>query len=674
MKLVSCKVLSFGTLKNFEYDFNEGLNTIKEDNGWGKSTFATFIKVMFYGINDGKRSVAENERIKYRPWNQTERFGGSLVFEWAGKRYRIERFFGNKASEDAVHLFDEQTGREFSRTEDLGKRVFGVDEEGFLSTAYFSQKDFEIKSNTSITAKYNEVCEIQDSELFDKAVEKLENRAKEFKSRGDKGLIPEIKHEIFLVGDRIEQANHAQENADRLKSEAEALEREVAELKARDAALRERAAKAGRAEAVSLKKERYRKLSEERERYTLEIENADKILRGKNILKDTVASLKECIDGLQEVKSKKVTAAEDVARLESASANKAVPEKRKELTPLRIFLFAITAVLLCVGIAGLVFDYNVVAAIAFAFALAAGTAVAIISVRTGKKKTSAENSAVAAMLEEKRGALRRYTEDEEKYTVNLGAFFGQFGLVGDNYREFFERVREASERRESARRAVSELTVEIDLLEKDSDIFAASESTDDIKSINAELSTVGEWYRSKAELLARKKAAVREYEKEADEIPELENRRRSLAEKAEEYAKEYEIINLTLTYLKKADENLKIKYRRPLTESLNKYLSYITDGNIRADIDIDLKVTVNEEGVSRETDFFSKGYRNLFDICKRFALADVIFTGEKPFMILDDPFGNLDDKKLSSSLGLLKKLQNDYQILYLVCHESRRAL
>ena len=674
MKLVSCKVLSFGTLKNFEYDFNEGLNTIKEDNGWGKSTFATFIKVMFYGINDGKRSVAENERIKYRPWNQTERFGGSLVFEWAGKRYRIERFFGNKASEDAVHLFDEQTGREFSRTEDLGKRVFGVDEEGFLSTAYFSQKDFEIKSNTSITAKYNEVCEIQDSELFDKAVEKLENRAKEFKSRGDKGLIPEIKHEIFLVGDRIEQANHAQENADRLKSEAEALEREVAELKARDAALRERAAKAGRAEAVSLKKERYRKLSEELERYTLEIENADKILRGKNILKDTVESLKECIDGLQEVKSKKVTAAEDVARLESASANKAVPEKRKELTPLRIFLFAITAVLLCVGIAGLVFDYNVVAATAFAFALAAGTAVAIISVRTGKKKTSAENSAVAAMLEEKRGALRRYTEDEEKYTVNLGAFFGQFGLVGDNYREFFEKVREASERRESARRAVSELTVEIDLLEKDSDIFAASESTDDIKSINAELSTVGEWYRSKAELLARKKAAVREYEKEADEIPELENRRRSLAEKAEEYAKEYEIINLTLTYLKKADENLKIKYRRPLTESLNKYLSYITDGNIRADIDIDLKVTVNEEGVSRETDFFSKGYRNLFDICKRFALADVIFTGEKPFMILDDPFGNLDDKKLSSSLELLKKLQNDYQILYLVCHESRRAL
>ncbi len=674
MKLVSCKVLSFGTLKNFEYDFNEGLNTIKEDNGWGKSTFATFIKVMFYGINDGKRSVAENERIKYRPWNQTERFGGSLVFEWAGKRYRIERFFGNKASEDAVHLFDEQTGREFSRTEDLGKRVFGVDEEGFLSTAYFSQKDFEIKSNTSITAKYNEVCEIQDSELFDKAVEKLENRAKEFKSRGDKGLIPEIKHEIFLVGDRIEQANHAQENADRLKSEAEALEREVAELKARDAALRERAAKAGRAEAVSLKKERYRKLSEERERYTLEIENADKILRGKNILKDTVESLKECIDGLQEVKSKKVTAEEDVARLESASANKAVPEKRKELTPLRIFLFAITAVLLCAGIAGLVFDYIVVAAIAFVFAVAAGIAVAIISVRTGKKKTSAENSAVAAMLEEKRGALRRYTEDEEKYTVNLGAFFGQFGLVGDNYREFFERVREASERRESARRAVSELTVEIDLLEKDSDIFAASESTDDIKSINAELSTVGEWYRSKAELLARKKAAVREYEKEADEIPELENRRRSLAEKAEEYAKEYEIINLTLTYLKKADENLKIKYRRPLTESLNKYLSYITDGNIRADIDIDLKVTVNEEGVSRETDFFSKGYRNLFDICKRFALADVIFTGEKPFMILDDPFGNLDDKKLSSSLGLLKKLQNDYQILYLVCHESRRAL
>ena len=125
--------------------------------------------------------------------------------------------------------------------------------------------------------------------------------------------------------------------------------------------------------------------------------------------------------------------------------------------------------------------------------------------------------------------------------------------------------------------------------------------------------------------------------------------------------------------MKKADENLKTRYRAPLTESLNKYLKNIEGGTLRANIDIDLKITVEGGGAERDTDYFSKGYRNLFDICKRFALADVIFTKERPFLILDDPFCNLDDNKLSAALELIRRLQGEYQILYLVCHESRRA-
>ena len=157
MKLIKCYVSAFGKLKDFSYDFTSGLNTVKEDNGWGKSTFATFIKAMFYGLNDSKRSVAENERIKYRPWNSTEKFGGFIQFEWGGKQFKLERFFGAKEAEDTVRLFDADTGKEFSNTQNLGKRIFEIDEEGFLSTTYFSQKDFEIKINTSLTAKFNSV-------------------------------------------------------------------------------------------------------------------------------------------------------------------------------------------------------------------------------------------------------------------------------------------------------------------------------------------------------------------------------------------------------------------------------------------------------------------------------------------------------------------------------------
>ena len=63
MKLVKCYVSSFGKLKDFSVDFNDGLNIIKQDNGWGKSTLSMFIKSMFYGIKgSNKHSIEDNER------------------------------------------------------------------------------------------------------------------------------------------------------------------------------------------------------------------------------------------------------------------------------------------------------------------------------------------------------------------------------------------------------------------------------------------------------------------------------------------------------------------------------------------------------------------------------------------------------------------------------------
>ncbi len=206
MKLIKCKVASFGKLKNFEYDFSDGLNTIKEDNGWGKSTLGVFIKSMFYGLDEGKRSIAENERLKYKPWNSTETFGGSIEFERGGVIYRLERFFGNKKTEDSVRLFDARTGKEFSQTENLGGRIFQIDEEGFISTVFVSQKDFEAKSNTSLTAKFNEISETEDSEAFDKAVAKLEAKAKSYKYSGNRGIIPELKSEQFALDDKIRKS------------------------------------------------------------------------------------------------------------------------------------------------------------------------------------------------------------------------------------------------------------------------------------------------------------------------------------------------------------------------------------------------------------------------------------------------------------------------------------
>ena len=58
MRLLACKIENFGKISDFTYDFSEGLNVINEENGWGKSTFAAFLKVMFYGFESKKEKEA----------------------------------------------------------------------------------------------------------------------------------------------------------------------------------------------------------------------------------------------------------------------------------------------------------------------------------------------------------------------------------------------------------------------------------------------------------------------------------------------------------------------------------------------------------------------------------------------------------------------------------------
>ena len=90
-------------------------------------------------------------------------------------------------------------------------------------------------------------------------------------------------------------------------------------------------------------------------------------------------------------------------------------------------------------------------------------------------------------------------------------------------------------------------------------------------------------------------------------------------------------------------------------------------------IDADIKVTVDELGRQREIDSLSTGYRDLTGICLRLALADAMYPDEKPALIMDDPFTNLDDSKVTAAKELLRAVSEKYQIIYFTCSSSRAA-
>ena len=142
MKLLSCYIAGFGKFVKRQIPFDGNPVVIKEDNGWGKTTLADFIKCMLYGMeNSRSRALETNERKKYEPW-QGGVFGGSLTFLYAGRKYRIERTFGKTASMDTARLFDENEMQSYAfgdKAEHLGEALFGVDRDSYQRSVYVPQ-------------------------------------------------------------------------------------------------------------------------------------------------------------------------------------------------------------------------------------------------------------------------------------------------------------------------------------------------------------------------------------------------------------------------------------------------------------------------------------------------------------------------------------------------------
>lgn len=215
MKLIKCHIENFGKLTNKDVDFQSlsgagqgGLVVINESNGTGKSTLATFIKVMFFGFaNEGKRSELENERRRYQPW-QGGTYGGQLVFETGGKTYTIHRTFGKKEKEDTFTIYDAATNLESKDfTEDIGEELLQIDHDSFLRTVMISQNDCATMSTDSINAKLGNLADATDDINNYEAVNRLLTDNLNVLSPTRKtGLIYKKKNEISQLKDSIRKS------------------------------------------------------------------------------------------------------------------------------------------------------------------------------------------------------------------------------------------------------------------------------------------------------------------------------------------------------------------------------------------------------------------------------------------------------------------------------------
>ena len=196
MKLIECYIENFGKLSDYKLKFSDGLNTIKKDNGYGKTTLSVFIKAMLYGLEATKKqSLFENERKRYMPW-QGGRCGGSLTFEANDKKYRVERTFAQKSSDDLFTIYDVRSGKETKDfTEMLGEELFGVDADGFERTVFLSENNLSGKNeNKTVSAKLSNLVGYDgDISSLGEAIDALEAERKIYYKKGGSGEIGRLK-------------------------------------------------------------------------------------------------------------------------------------------------------------------------------------------------------------------------------------------------------------------------------------------------------------------------------------------------------------------------------------------------------------------------------------------------------------------------------------------------
>lgn len=150
----------------------------------------------------------------------------------------------------------------------------------------------------------------------------------------------------------------------------------------------------------------------------------------------------------------------------------------------------------------------------------------------------------------------------------------------------------------------------------------------------------------------------------------LKAERETILAQMQEATATYNSLRKTMKLLTDAKEGLSTRYLGSMENSFAAYMQELEENAI-FHFDTDLTLRVEKGGERRELGAMSAGERDMASFCARLSLIDSIFRQEKPMLILDDPFVNLDDKHYAAVRQLLEQLAERMQILYFICRAEK---
>ena len=686
MKLEKAHIENFGKLKNFDVQFNEESNLLLENNGWGKSTLAAFIRIMFFGFqNENKSSVVENERKKYDPW-QGGVYGGQLTFAVGKKKYRIERTFGKTRNEDRFVLYDAiKNLPSVDYSENIGEEVFSIDAESFMRSIFIGQDDCETNATIQIQKRIGNVAKkIEDIEDYEKAWQRLQEKILEMSPENKEGSLYKLEKSIAGVESILEKSQGVEEKIDELQQkEKDCLEKRKECLAKQEQLSTELSQKEKRKEQAMLHQEyltRTEEFTRAKENYDRKRKDFPKTVPQIEILQVIRQMAHEIQPEQEEIHIKEQKFADKVpsrSHAEEVLDVSILPEVKLKLVASGLFF--VLCVVGAVALRGIVLAFSISAMLgAVAGLLFFIRALLEIKELVGEKEEdllpdqseevwSEEEREELKELEKLKIEHQKKVDTVEKYLHSTG-----FSVNEDMVVQLDQMLSDVTElfRLKKTKQTSEEILKKFIAAnpgcerEKEEEIVPEKE--------NRELAEMVALIKKHDRELASIKEEIHNLQRSYDERMEIQ----ALYERAkEEYREEkerYDILCKSKLHLEEARRNFGTKYMEPIKVAFDKYYVLLTGkSNEEFVLDDHLNLSLKSAGKQREISLMSEGYRDLIGLCIRMALIETMYVVEKPFLILDDPFVNLDNSKMGEAMKFLEKISKEYQMIYFSCHSSR---
>ena len=131
-----------------------------------------------------------------------------------------------------------------------------------------------------------------------------------------------------------------------------------------------------------------------------------------------------------------------------------------------------------------------------------------------------------------------------------------------------------------------------------------------------------------------------------------------------------EVLEKSMQYLTEAKQAYISHMAKDLSEPFYAYLSAFDEElGRKVQLNDTYEIGIVDHGILRQMDYYSSGIKDVIWFCERMAFIQRLSVKEKPVIVLDDIFLALDNQMQKKAFNMIGRISQDFQIIYLSCHE-----